>query len=275
MSRRSASAASSTAWSSSTTGCEVVRPAKLWNDTESAEDAASLIEKLPGGRQAWAEACGSVPVASFTITKLAWLRRNEPEAFERMAHVVLPHDWLTFRLTGSLTTDRGDASGTGYWSAASGSYRDELLALVDSQRDWSTVLPTVLGPRRRGRRVARGERRAGHRRQHGRRPRRRAAVGGCGGVDRDVGHRVLGVRHPERRSVGHRRRFRRRDGPASAAGVHAQRHEGHGCRRQAARGRPRAFDELVLAGAPGAGGAHAAARTSMANAPPIAPRRQG
>ena len=63
--------------------------------------------------------------------------RNEPEAFARLAHVVLPHDWLTFRLTGSLTTDRGDASGTGYWSAASGSYRADLLALVDADRDWS------------------------------------------------------------------------------------------------------------------------------------------
>ena len=81
---------------------EVIRPAKLWNDTESAPDAASLIERLDGGRQAWADACGSVLVASFTITKLAWLRRCEPESFARLAHVLLPHDWLTFRLTGSL-----------------------------------------------------------------------------------------------------------------------------------------------------------------------------
>ena len=85
-------------------------------------------------------------VASFTITKLAWLRRCEPESFARLAHVVLPHDWLTFRLTGSLTTDRGDASGTGYWSAASGTYRFDLLDLVDDSRDWSTAVPTVLGP---------------------------------------------------------------------------------------------------------------------------------
>jgi xylulokinase len=125
---------------------EVIRPAKLWNDTESAPDAAALIDRLPGGRQAWADACGLVPVASFTITKLAWLRRCEPEAFVRLAHVVLPHDWLTFRLTGSLTTDRGDASGTGYWSAASATYRDDLLALIATERDWSTMVPTVLGP---------------------------------------------------------------------------------------------------------------------------------
>jgi xylulokinase len=126
---------------------EVIRPAKLWNDTESAPDAVWLIDQLPGGRQAWAEACGLVPVASFTITKLSWLHRREPEAWRRLATVVLPHDWLTYRLTGRLVTDRGDASGTGYWSASSGTYRYELLALVDAERDWSTAVPNVLGPR--------------------------------------------------------------------------------------------------------------------------------
>ena len=134
---------------------EVLRPAKLWNDTESAPDAAWLIGQLPGGRQAWADACGLVPVASFTITKLSWLHRSEPETWRRLAHVVLPHDWLTFRLTGQLVTDRGDASGTGYWSAATGSYRDDLLAVVDGERDWSAAVPAVLGPARRRRRVAR------------------------------------------------------------------------------------------------------------------------
>ena len=125
---------------------EVIRPAKLWNDTESAPDAAWLIKQLPGGRQAWAEACGSVPVASFTITKLSWLHRSEPEAWRRLATVVLPHDWMTFKLTGRFVTDRGDASGTGYWSAASAGYRHDLLAIVDAERDWSAALPAVLGP---------------------------------------------------------------------------------------------------------------------------------
>ena len=125
---------------------DVIRAAKLWNDTESAPDAAWLIDQLAGGRKAWADACGSVPVASFTITKLSWLHRSQPEAWARLAHVVLPHDWLTHRLTGRLTTDRGDASGTGYWSAATGSYRFDLLAIVDGDRDWSGVVPEVLGP---------------------------------------------------------------------------------------------------------------------------------
>jgi xylulokinase len=124
----------------------VIRPAKLWNDTESAPDAAWLIDQLAGGQAAWAEACGLVPVASFTITKLSWLHRQEPDAWKRLAHVLLPHDWLTFRLTGRLVTDRGDASGTGYWSAASGAYRHDLLALVDSDRDWSAAVPEVVGP---------------------------------------------------------------------------------------------------------------------------------
>jgi xylulokinase len=125
---------------------QVVRPAKLWNDTESDPDAEELVAQLPGGAAGWATACGSVPVPSFTITKLRWLRRNEPASFARMASVMLPHDWLTWCLTGQHTTDRGDASGTGYWSPREGRYRPDLLALVDPEFDWETALPTVLGP---------------------------------------------------------------------------------------------------------------------------------
>jgi xylulokinase len=123
----------------------VIRPAKLWNDTESAPDAGWLIKQLDGAA-AWAAACGSVPVASFTITKLSWLHRSEPDAFARMASVLLPHDWLTYRLTGERVTDRGDASGTGYWSPAGGAWRFDLLAIVDRDRDWTRALPRVLGP---------------------------------------------------------------------------------------------------------------------------------
>lgn len=125
---------------------QVIRPAKLWNDTEAAPDAAWLRSRLPDGAAGWARACGSVPVPSFTICKLSWLHRTEPESWERLAHVLLPHDWMTFRLTGALVTDRGDASGTGYWSPADGAYRWDLLAIVDAQRDWTEVVPHVLGP---------------------------------------------------------------------------------------------------------------------------------
>jgi xylulokinase len=124
----------------------VLRPAKLWNDTESAPDAGWLWKQLPGGRADWADAVGSVPLAAFTVTKLSWLHRSEPDTWQRLAHVLLPHDWLTMRLTGELVTDRGDASGTGYWSPVTGEYRWDLLAIVDAERDWTAVVPRVLGP---------------------------------------------------------------------------------------------------------------------------------
>ncbi len=129
---------------------QAVHPAKLWNDTESAPDAGWLRSQLAGdggdGAAAWAEAIGVVPVAAFTATKLSWLHRSHPDAWARLARVLLPHDYLTHRLTGAYTTDRGDASGTGYWSPLTGEYRWDLLALIDGGRDWSTVVPDVLGP---------------------------------------------------------------------------------------------------------------------------------
>ena len=101
----------------------VVRDALLWNDVRSAGAATDLIRELgdgdeAAGRQAWAEAVGVVPVASFTATKLRWLADAEPANADRTAAVCLPHDWLTWQLSadrdlGTLVTDRGDASGTG------------------------------------------------------------------------------------------------------------------------------------------------------------------
>jgi xylulokinase len=102
-----------------------VHDALLWNDTRSAPDAVRLRDEL--GREAWIDAVNLVPVASFTITKLAWLARNEPETASRVARVVLPHDWLNFELGGDFTTDRSDASGTGYFSPVTNSYRTDLL----------------------------------------------------------------------------------------------------------------------------------------------------
>jgi xylulokinase len=123
-----------------------LRPAKLWNDTESAPDTEELLAALPGGPAAWAAACGSALVPSFTITKLRWLHRCEPSVLRRAAAVLLPHDWLTSRLTGRRTSDRGDASGTGYWSPREDRYRRDLLELVASDVEWESMLPEVLAP---------------------------------------------------------------------------------------------------------------------------------
>ena len=109
-------------------GGEVIRPAMLWNNVKSAPQARALVDEL-GGPAEWAARTGSVPTMSFTVTKLRWLAENEPDNARRVRRVLLPHDWLTWRLAGGgpaptgdpalePVTDRGDASGTGYFSPA-------------------------------------------------------------------------------------------------------------------------------------------------------------
>ncbi len=114
----------------------VIRPAMLWNDVKSAPQAAMLIDEL-GGPAKWAARTGSVPTMSFTVTKLRWLAENEPANAERTRRVLLPHDWLTWRLAGGgpgsevlPATDRGDASGTGYFSPADGTWLPDLAQLA-------------------------------------------------------------------------------------------------------------------------------------------------
>ncbi len=142
----------------------VVRPALLWNDNRSAPSAEALITELgdgdrDAGAQAWADAVGSVLVASLTVTKLRWLHDNEPENAAKVAAVALPHDWLSWRIAGygpagdptaplgpqldKLFTDRSDASGTGYYDAAVGQYRPDLLERALGRVD--VVLPRVIG----------------------------------------------------------------------------------------------------------------------------------
>lgn len=123
----------------------VIRPALLWNDVRSASAARELTEEL-GGRQAWSTAVGSVPVASFTVTKLRWVATHEPATAAAARSVLLPHDWLTSRLLGPqapFVTDRGEASGTGYWSPSTGGYRPDLLELAFGRE---LEVPTVLSP---------------------------------------------------------------------------------------------------------------------------------
>jgi xylulokinase len=122
----------------------VLRDAKLWNDTESANAAATLTQEMEPAR--WVEAVGSVPLAAFTIAKLAWLAANEPAVLSRVASVLLPHDYLDHQLTGQLTTDRGDASGTGYFDPVGGDWRDDLLERFVGLGPWQTRLPQVLAP---------------------------------------------------------------------------------------------------------------------------------
>lgn len=168
----------------------VIRDALLWNDTRSATNADVLIARLGEaekaadgsendlsddptmrGRQRWVKAVGSSPVASLTITKVAWVAANEPENADRIAAICLPHDWLSWRIAGhgplgdnateddmranldALFTDRSDASGTGYFDATANEYRRDLLAMAlgRSEEDvMDIVLPHVLAPSETG-----------------------------------------------------------------------------------------------------------------------------
>lgn len=151
---------------------EVIRDALLWNDTRSAAAAEQLIAEHGGGEQhdfgrptlgqstlergraAWVQMIGSVPVASLTVTKLRWLADAEPQNAQRVAAVALPHDWLTWKISGStrledLATDRSEASGTGYYDPALGTYRYDLLAQalrISQDAAEQIVLPRVAGP---------------------------------------------------------------------------------------------------------------------------------
>ncbi|MFG2404571.1 xylulokinase [Streptomyces brevispora] len=106
-----------------------LRPALLWNDTRSAPQAAALTAAL-GGADAWTARTGSVPVAAMTASKWQWLRENEPETAAATAAIRLPHDFLTERLSGHAVTDPGDASGTSWYSTATGTYDPEVLELL-------------------------------------------------------------------------------------------------------------------------------------------------
>ncbi|MDO0931203.1 xylulokinase [Streptomyces sp. DG2A-72] len=119
-----------------------VRPALLWNDVRSAPQARRLTEEL-GGAKVWAERTGLVPAPSFTVTKWAWLAEHEPDAVRATKAVRLPHDYLTERLTGQGTTDRGDASGTGWWASGTEAYDAEILAHVGLD---PALLPRVVRP---------------------------------------------------------------------------------------------------------------------------------
>ena len=131
-------------------GGSIIRPALLWNDTRSAQAARDLIAEF--GAADLAARTGSVPVASFTATKLRWLRDAEPENAAKVAAVALPHDWLTWRLRGfgpgnpdltELVTDRSDASGTSYFNSVTGEYdRGILIAALGHD----AILPRVLQP---------------------------------------------------------------------------------------------------------------------------------
>jgi xylulokinase len=124
-------------------GGAVIRPALLWNDLRSSAAAATVTAEL-GGPRWWAENTGSVPGASFTVSKLRWLAEHEPANARAVARVMLPHDWLTWRLgAAEPVTDRGDASGTGYFATPAGRWMPSVAAIALGHEP---ALPRVAAP---------------------------------------------------------------------------------------------------------------------------------
>ena len=125
---------------------EVIRPALLWNDTRSADAAVEINTEVVN----ISERVGSALVASFTASKIRWMAKNERDNSSKVAAICLPHDYLSWKLSGStnlndLVTDRSDASGTGYFDGVKNIYDKEILKLAHlSERE--IILPRILEP---------------------------------------------------------------------------------------------------------------------------------
>lgn len=109
---------------------QVIRPAKLWNDTETAESNAEIVRRL-GGAAAYFERFGIVPLTGYTVSKLMWLAEHEPANFARIRHILLPHEFLNFWLTGEMRAESGDASGTAYFDVRKRTWAREVLDAID------------------------------------------------------------------------------------------------------------------------------------------------
>lgn len=109
---------------------QVIRPAKLWNDTETAAENSKLVEMM-GGKSAWLEKFGIVPLTGYTISKLLWIKNHESENFARIRHILLPHEYLNFWLTGKMCAEYGDASGTAFFDVRSRTWIKEVLDAID------------------------------------------------------------------------------------------------------------------------------------------------
>ncbi|PSJ39260.1 xylulokinase [Zobellella taiwanensis] len=122
---------------------EVIRPAKLWCDTETAPQNAELLQRLGGEAGSMAQ-LGLVLATGYTLSKLLWLKEHEPDNFGRIAHILLPHDYLNYWLSGEIAAEYGDASGTGYFDIRSRRWAPQVLGLVDPSGRLERVLPPLL-----------------------------------------------------------------------------------------------------------------------------------
>src|SRR3954452_3636976 len=112
----------------------VIRPAILWNDGRTGAECEEIEERV--GLERLVELTGNRALTGFTAPKLLWMRRHEPELYARIAHVLLPKDYVRLRLTGEHATDVGDASGTLLFDVAHRRWSDDMIAALDIDPAW-------------------------------------------------------------------------------------------------------------------------------------------
>jgi xylulokinase len=117
---------------------EVLRPAILWNDQRTAAECAEITQAV--GAERVLAITGNPVLPGFTAPKLVWVRKHEPEVYARIAHVLLPKDYIRYRLTGAFATDVSDASGMSLLDVGARDWSGEILAALDVPRAW---LPEV------------------------------------------------------------------------------------------------------------------------------------
>ncbi|MHA3735219.1 xylulokinase [Pseudomonas sp. Eth.TT006] len=122
---------------------QVLRPAKLWCDTETTDENDRLLKHL-GGEQGSLERLGVVIAPGYTVSKLLWTQEQHPEVFSRIARILLPHDYLNFWLTGRACSEYGDASGTGYFNVRSRQWDLQLLRDIDATGRLQAALPELI-----------------------------------------------------------------------------------------------------------------------------------
>lgn len=122
---------------------DVLRPAKLWCDTESTAENQQLLEWL-GGETGSLERLGLVIAPGYTVSKLLWTRTHHPRIFEKIAHILLPHDYLNFWLTGRCSSEYGDASGTGYFNVRTRQWDLDILHHIDPEGRLERALPELI-----------------------------------------------------------------------------------------------------------------------------------
>lgn len=121
----------------------VIRPAKLWCDTETAPQCQEITDRV-GGSERVMELIGNTIAAGFTVSKIRWLKQYEPENYDRLDCVLLPHDYINFWLTGEKRTEQGDASGTAYFDVRNRTWSESILEAVDPSGKLQTCLPRLI-----------------------------------------------------------------------------------------------------------------------------------